>query len=114
MVSTCSTCSGGAKVGFVGNGGTLTFNGISVPSAGTYRVTLVYCSGDPRPAMVSANGGPPQALSFASTGSYNTTGTMTVLAAPERGEQHDPARRPDRVHPGLRPDHRGRRPGLTG
>ena len=78
VVSTCSTCSGGAKVGFVGNGGTLTFNGISVPSAGTYRVTLVYCSGDPRPAMVSANGGPPQALSFASTGSYNTTGTMTV------------------------------------
>ena len=78
VVSTCSTCSGGAKVGFVGNGGTLTFNSISVPSAGTYRVTLVYCSGDPRPAMVSANGGPPQALSFASTGSYNTTGTMTV------------------------------------
>jgi hypothetical protein len=78
VVSSCSTCSGGAKVGFVGNGGTLTFNSISVPSAGTYRVTLVYCSGDPRPAMVSANGGPPQALSFASTGSYNTTGTMTV------------------------------------
>ena len=78
VVSSCSTCSGGAKVGFVGNGGTLTFNSVSVPSAGTYRVTLVYCSGDPRPAMVSANGGPSQALSFASTGSYNTTGTMTV------------------------------------
>ena len=78
VVSTCSTCSGGAKVGYVGNGGTLTFNNISVPSAGTYRVTLVYCSGDPRPAMVSVNGGAPQALSFASTGSFNTTGTMTV------------------------------------
>lgn len=81
VVSTCSTCSGGAKVGYVGNGGTLTFNNINVPSAGTYRVTLVYCSGDPRPAMISVNGGPPQALSFASTGSYNTTGTMTVSLA---------------------------------
>ena len=28
--------------------------------------------------MLSANGGLPQALSFASTGSYNTTGTLTV------------------------------------
>jgi hypothetical protein len=62
----------------VGTGGTLTFNNINVASAGTYRVTLVYCSGDPRPATISVNGGPPQALSFASTGSFNTTGTMTV------------------------------------
>jgi hypothetical protein len=41
-------------------------------------VTIVYCSGDPRPAMVSVNGGPPQALSFPSTGSFSATGTMTV------------------------------------
>lgn len=74
----CPTCSGGAKVGFVGNGGTLTFNDINVASAGTYRVTIVYCSGDPRPAMVSVNGGTPQSLSFAATGSFATTGTMTI------------------------------------
>jgi hypothetical protein len=78
VLQACSTCSGGQKVGFVGNGGTLTFNNINVPSAGTYRVTIVYCSGDPRPAMVSVNGGTPQALSFPSTGSFSTTGTMTV------------------------------------
>ena len=78
VLQSCSTCSGGEKVGFVGNGGTLTFNGITAPSAGTYRVTIVYCSGDPRPAMVSVNGGTPQALSFPSTGSFSTTGTMTV------------------------------------
>jgi hypothetical protein len=79
VVQSCSTCSGGAKVGFVGNGGTLTFTNISVASAGTYRVTIVYCSGDPRPAMVAVNGGTPQALSFPSTGSFSATGTMTVL-----------------------------------
>jgi hypothetical protein len=38
----------------------------------------VYCSGDPRPAMISADGGTPQALSLPSTGSFNTTGTITV------------------------------------
>jgi Alpha galactosidase A/Alpha galactosidase C-terminal beta sandwich domain/NPCBM-associated, NEW3 domain of alpha-galactosidase/Carbohydrate binding module (family 35) len=78
VVQNCSTCSGGAKVGFVGNGGTLTFNNVNVASAGTYRVTLVYCSGDPRPAMISADGGTPQTLAFSSTGSFSTTGTMTV------------------------------------
>jgi hypothetical protein len=77
-VQSCPTCSGGAKVGFVGEGGTLTFNDIDVASAGTYQVTIVYCSGEARPAMVSVNGGAPQALSFASTGSFTTTGTMTI------------------------------------
>jgi hypothetical protein len=78
VVQTCSTCSGGAKVGFLGNGGTLTFNNVNAASAGSYQVTLVYCSGDPRPAMISVNGGAPQALSFPATGSFSTTGTMTV------------------------------------
>jgi hypothetical protein len=78
VVQSCSTCSGGEKVGYVGEGGTLTFNNINVASTGTYRVTLVYCSGDPRPAMISADGGTPQILAFPSTGSFTTTGTMTV------------------------------------
>jgi hypothetical protein len=78
VLQSCPTCSGGEKAGFVGEGGTLTFNNISVPAAGTYQVTIVYCSGDPRPALLSVNGGAPQSLSFASTGSFSTTGTMTV------------------------------------
>jgi hypothetical protein len=78
VLQACSTCSGGQKAGFVGNGGTLTFNGITATSSGTYQVTIAYCSGDPRPATVSVNGGTPQALSFPSTGSFSTVGTMTV------------------------------------
>ncbi len=85
VVQTCSTCSGGAKVGYVGEGGTLTFSNVDVATAGTYRLTIVYCSGDPRPAMVTVNGGTPQALSFASTGSYSTTGAMTVPVALNEG-----------------------------
>jgi hypothetical protein len=80
VVSSCSTCSGGAKVGFVGEGGTLTFNGVTAPSAGTYQVTIAYCDGSAtgRQATVSVNGGPAQTLSFTPTGSFTTVGTMTV------------------------------------
>jgi len=80
VVQSCTTCSGGAKVGFVGEGGTLTFNDVTAPSAGTYQVTIAYCDGSAtgRQATISVNGGPAQTLSFTPTGSFTTVGTMTV------------------------------------
>jgi hypothetical protein len=77
-VSSCSACSGGAKVGYVGSGGTLTFNGVTAPSDGTYNVTIAYLDGEGRQATVSVNGGSGQLLQFASTGDFNTLGTMTI------------------------------------
>ena len=79
-VTACSTCSGGQKVGFVGEGGTVTFNGVSVPSAGTYQVTIAYLDGSAtgRQADVSVNGGSAQPVQFTPTGSFSTVGTMTV------------------------------------
>jgi hypothetical protein len=77
-ISSCSTCSGGKKVGYVGSGGTLTFNGVSAPSDGTYNVTIAYLDGQGRQAYVSVNGGPGQLLQFTSTGDFNTLGTMTI------------------------------------
>jgi len=85
VVSTCSTCSGGAKVGYVGEGGTLTFNDITAPAAGTYRVTLVYATDGVRPALIAADGGTAQTLSFPSTGSFTTTGALTVSLALNAG-----------------------------
>jgi hypothetical protein len=82
VVQSCSTCYGGEKVGYVGEGGTLTFNNVNVPTAGTYRVTLVYCDGSSgttgRQADISADGGTPQLLSFTPTGSFTTVGAQTV------------------------------------
>jgi hypothetical protein len=78
VVQACSTCSGGSKVGYVGQGGTLTFNGINVPSAGSYRVTLVYATDGARPAVISADGNSGTTLSFPSTGSFTATGALTV------------------------------------
>jgi len=81
-VSNCSTCSGGKKVGYVGNGGTLTFNGVTAPSAGNYRMTIAYLNGPPgRQATVSVDGGTPQTLSFTPTTDFNTVGTMNVTLA---------------------------------
>jgi hypothetical protein len=77
-VSSCSACSGGKKVGYVGSGGTLTFNGVTAPSDGTYNVTIGYLDGEGRQAYVSVNGGPGQLLQFTSTGDFDTLGTMTV------------------------------------
>jgi hypothetical protein len=83
VVQSCSTCYGGEKVGYVGEGGTLTFNGVTVPSAGTYNVTLIYCDGSStgRQADISSDGGTPQLLSFTPTGSFTTVGAMTVPIA---------------------------------
>jgi alpha-galactosidase len=80
VVQSCPTCSGGSKVGNVGEGGTLTFTSVTVPAAGTYNVTIAYCDGSAtgRPATVSVNGGTPTDLSFTPTGGFTTVGTMTV------------------------------------
>jgi hypothetical protein len=79
-VAACPTCSGGGKVGFVGEGGTLTVNGVSVPAAGTYQVTIAYLDGSAtgRQADVSVNGGTAQLVQFTPTGSFSTVGTMTI------------------------------------
>ena len=78
-ISSCSSCSGGQKVGFVGSGGTLTFNGVTAPSAGTYDMTIYYLNGPPsRDAVITVNGVDVQTLSFTPTTDFNTVGTVTV------------------------------------
>jgi Alpha galactosidase A/Alpha galactosidase C-terminal beta sandwich domain/NPCBM-associated, NEW3 domain of alpha-galactosidase len=77
-LANCSGCSGGRKVGFVGSGGTVTFNGISAPADGTYWLTIYYADGSGRQAQLIVDGGTPQTLSFTPTADFNTVGTMTV------------------------------------
>jgi hypothetical protein len=67
-------------VGYVGTTGTLTFNNVTVSTAGTYQVTVVYCDGSTtgRQAVISANGGAGQTVTFTPTGSFSTPGTIVV------------------------------------
>jgi len=77
FVLSCPTCSGGFRVGFVGNNsGTLTFLiGNVVP--GRASMTISYTNGDPvRYALLSVNGNQGMPLTFPSTGSFQTVGSI--------------------------------------
>jgi hypothetical protein len=82
VVQSCSACSGGEKVGYVGEGGTLTFNGVTASSAGVYPVQIAYCdgtSGDTgRSATLTVNGTVVQTIVFTPTGSFSTPGTVSA------------------------------------
>jgi hypothetical protein len=85
-VANCSACSGGKKVGHVGNNaGTLRFNGVSAAAAGSAILTITYASGSARNATLSVNGGAGQSIAFTSTGSFNTPGTKTVTVTLNAG-----------------------------
>ena len=80
-ISSCTACSGGQKIGFIGKSGTLTFNGINAPSDGDYSVAIAYLNGPPsRQAIVTVNGTDPQTLTFPVTTDFNTLGVMVISA----------------------------------
>ncbi|MEV6010809.1 ricin-type beta-trefoil lectin domain protein [Streptomyces sp. NPDC051976] len=77
----CADCSGGRKVGFVGSGGTLAFNGVQAVTTGSHQIVVAYCDGDTttgRQAYVSVNGAAPQLVSFRPTPGWTTPGYATV------------------------------------
>ncbi len=74
----CAVCSGGEKVSYVGNNsGTLQFNGVTAIVPGSNVITIWYTNGDAeRYALLSVNGGPGIPVSFPSTGSFQTLGSV--------------------------------------
>lgn len=90
VVASCSACSGGEKVGYIGNSGTLTFNGISVSSTGSYTITIYYLNGDSgnRNANLSVNGGSPTTLTFSPTGGWNNVSSLTATVTLNAGSNN--------------------------
>ncbi|WP_084558108.1 fibronectin type III domain-containing protein [Hamadaea tsunoensis] len=80
-VSACGPCSGGSKVGYLGNGGTLTFTGVAGGSGGSTPVTVYYASAEARSATLSVNGGTPTTVNFAASGGWTTVVSATVNLA---------------------------------
>jgi hypothetical protein len=80
FILSCPTCSGGLKVGYVGsNDGTLQFNAVGVVATGNYTVTICYLNGDAvRYAYLSVNGGLGTPVTFPSTGSFQTLGSIQI------------------------------------
>ena len=83
IVLSCPTCSGGAKVSYVGsNDGTLEFDFVGVVATGNYTVSICYLNGDAtRYAYLSVNGGSGMPVSFPSTGSFQTVGSIQITVS---------------------------------
>jgi len=90
VIQSCPTCSGGADVGFVGNNsGTLQFNGVTANATDRYTVTIYYTNGDAvRYAILSVNGSAGTPVSFPSTGSFQTVGSVEVTVSLNAGSNN--------------------------
>ena len=85
----CAACSGGTKIGSVGNGSanTLRFNGIAASATGLAVATIAYVNGDAttRTATLATNGQTPTVVAFPPTGSWTTPGTVSVIVSLRAG-----------------------------
>src|SRR5262245_36217520 len=86
FVLDCPTCSNAQKVGYVGsNSGTLQFNIVNVVPGPT-SVTICYLNGDAvRYALLSVNGNQGMSLTFPSTGSFQTVGSIQATVVLNTG-----------------------------
>jgi hypothetical protein len=72
--------SGGAYVGYVGNGPQeiLRFKNVNVRRAGSYVLTIYYWTAEDRPAYVKVNDGEARMTDFPATGDYSSDTMDTV------------------------------------
>ena len=87
VVASDSNCSGGKKVGYLGNGANnyVIFNGINVTSSGSYTLTIYYLSAEARTFDVSVNGGTGIVVNCNSSGGWSTVGTITATISLNSG-----------------------------
>ncbi|MET9145448.1 carbohydrate-binding protein [Streptomyces sp. NPDC004042] len=85
VVAGCAGCSGGAKVGYLGNGATLTFRNIDGGTGGTRQVTLHYTTAEARSATVRTGDGTARTVTFGPTADWTTPGTVTLAVALDSG-----------------------------
>ncbi|MGW1029016.1 ricin-type beta-trefoil lectin domain protein [Streptomyces sp. NPDC002577] len=87
--ATCSGCSGGTKVGNVGNGAanTLRFNNVAATETGTKVIDIAYTNGSnaTRTAVLRVNGQNPTTVAFPKTASWTTPGTVSVEVSLGKG-----------------------------
>ena len=81
-VATCSTCSGGAKVRFIGNNAANyeTVNNVTAATAGNHQLTITYELDGTRTFAVSVNGGAPIQVPVTGT-SWSTPASTTVTVS---------------------------------
>ena len=89
QVASCGGCPDGNLVGFIGGtttSGTLTFNRITVPDAGTYQLQIDYINGGAaRTDDISVDGATATAVSFPGNGSWTTVQSKVVAVGLKAG-----------------------------
>lgn len=83
-VASCSSCSGGEKVGNIGGNAIVTFNNVNVPTAGIYRMQIDAMTQGPRTLEYAVNGAPGGSLNMGG-GSYVLPQSSTVNVALNAG-----------------------------
>jgi alpha-galactosidase len=85
-VATCSTCSGGAKVRFIGNSAANyeTVDNVTVSAAGSHSLTITYELSGTRTLFVSVNGGAAGQLSLTGT-SWSAPASVTTTVTLNAG-----------------------------
>lgn len=81
-----TACSGGQLVGGMWGGSALTFNGLNMPEAGVYTMTVHYISGDPRPFQLTANGGGTDTYNPPATANWETLGAYELQLELKSGD----------------------------
>jgi alpha-galactosidase len=86
-IADCVACQDGKKVGYIGEGGTLTFNDVSAPADGMYTINIGYLNGDSsaRSALITVNGAAPLPVTFPPTGSFDVIGYQPVTVQLKNG-----------------------------
>jgi alpha-galactosidase len=77
VYSHANSCSDGTKAGYIGNGGSVVFGNVYAAKAGTYNLSILYFTDPARPGTITVNSGAPVTVTFPSTGSFSTVGTIT-------------------------------------
>jgi hypothetical protein len=79
VLQSCSFCSNGFKVGYIGYGGELQFNNV-IGNGSNAEIMIYYVNGDQtsRFAEISVNDNPPTTLEFGSSGDWNTANAKSI------------------------------------
>ena len=81
VVASCTACSGGSKVGYIGtNSGTLAIQNVNGGTGGAKSITIYYTSAVTRTALVNG-----QSVTFPATADWNTVGSVTITRTLQSG-----------------------------
>eukprot|EP00825_Cyclidium_porcatum_P006567 TRINITY_DN13270_c0_g1_i2.p1 TRINITY_DN13270_c0_g1~~TRINITY_DN13270_c0_g1_i2.p1 ORF type:complete len:448 (+),score=29.74 TRINITY_DN13270_c0_g1_i2:208-1551(+) len=85
QISNCTSCSGGAKIGYLGTNGRLIFNKIKIEKEDSYVLKVYYITSDSRSFYYSVNNSNPQLIKCEGSGNWNVINTKEFVVRLKTG-----------------------------